>query len=77
MLFRSEIFSRGEAISSGLFGGDVHLDFIERIGDLIVIAKGSLILVEKERESLQIAMVGHHGGMTSDELEIPLLYRQN
>jgi predicted AlkP superfamily pyrophosphatase or phosphodiesterase len=74
---RVEIFSRGEAITAGLFGGEVHPDFIERIGDLIVIAKGSLILVEKARESLQIAMVGHHGGMTSDELEIPLLYRQN
>jgi hypothetical protein len=32
-----------------------------------------LILVEQEREMLQIAMVGHHGGLTKNEVEIPLL----
>jgi hypothetical protein len=46
---------------------------MERIGDLIVIANEDFILVEMEREELQIAMVGHHGGLTPAECEIPLL----
>jgi len=46
---------------------------MERIGDLIVIANEDFILVEMEREELQIAMVGHHGGLTPAEREIPLL----
>jgi len=32
--------------------------------------------VEQQREELQLAMVGHHGGVTQAELEIPLLLHQ-
>jgi hypothetical protein len=49
---------------------------VDRIGDLIVIAQGNFILVEPEREELQLAMVGHHGGVTKAETEIPLLMHQ-
>ena len=70
------IYSREEAIDKGLFGDRV-IDLVrDRIGDLIVIASNKLILVEPEREALQCAMVGHHGGLTSDEVEIPLLSYQ-
>jgi predicted AlkP superfamily pyrophosphatase or phosphodiesterase len=68
-----EIFSRHEALTRGLFGPTVLDQAIERIGDLIVVAQGDLILVEPDREALQLAMVGHHGGLTADESEIPLL----
>lgn len=64
---------RDEAISEGLFGANTTEVARERIGDLIVIATGNFILVEKEREALQIAMVGHHGGLTDAEVQIPLL----
>lgn len=65
--------TRSEAISEKLFGETVSEKYIERIGDLIIIANDELILVEQEREMLQIAMVGHHGGLTKNEVEIPLL----
>jgi len=67
------IFTREEGIDRGLFGSEVRDNIRERIGDLIVIANERLILVEKERESQQISMVGHHGGTTLDETAIPLL----
>ena len=70
------IYSREEAIDKGLFGDRVIDSVRDRIGDLIVIAGNKLILVEPEREALQCAMVGHHGGLTSDEVEIPLLSYQ-
>ncbi|MGA1158260.1 MAG: alkaline phosphatase family protein [Candidatus Nanopelagicaceae bacterium] len=68
-----DLRTRSEAISQKLFGDSVSSEFIERIGDLIVIAKEELILVEQEREQLQISMVGHHGGISREEVEIPLL----
>jgi len=71
-----ELKTRSEAISQKLFGDSVSEEFLERIGDLIVIAKNDLILVEQERELLQIAMVGHHGGLTREEVEIPLLFHE-
>ena len=64
--------SRDEAIAEGLFGKSVSPAASERIGDLIAIATGNFILVEQEREAMQIAMVGHHGGLTDAEVEIPL-----
>ena len=70
------IFSRDEAISQGFFGPTVADKNIERIGDLIVIANENFILVEPDREELQLAMVGHHGGVTAAETEIPLLMQQ-
>jgi len=68
------VLTRAEALSQGLFG-QVRDSVVERIGDLVVIAQGDFILVEKEREAQQCAMVGHHGGTTSQECEIPLLTR--
>jgi predicted AlkP superfamily pyrophosphatase or phosphodiesterase len=65
--------SKEEAIAEGLFGSSISQAASERIGDLIAIATGNFILVEQEREALQIAMVGHHGGLTRAEVEIPLL----
>ena len=70
---RITILTREEAIASGLFGPEVTQAASDRIGDLVAIANGNLILVESEREALQCAMVGHHGGVTSAETEIPLL----
>ena len=70
---RIEIKTRDEAIGAGFFGDKVLEHIKDRIGDLIVIAKNDLILVEMERETQQCAMVGHHGGTTKAEIEIPLL----
>ncbi len=67
------IFSKESAIKEGLFGPTVTADSFERAGDLIAIAQGDLVLIEPEYEKQQIAMVGHHGGITAAEKEIPLL----
>lgn len=68
-----QVFTREEAIHQGFFGPVVLERNLARIGDLIVIANGEFILVEPDREELQLAMVGHHGGITEAEIAIPLL----
>jgi predicted AlkP superfamily pyrophosphatase or phosphodiesterase len=70
---RATVLSKDEAISGGLFGSEVTLDSNERIGDLLVIAKGEMILVDPERIKQEAGMVGHHGGLTDIERVIPLL----
>ena len=70
------LFSRIEAVNQGFFGGPVTERNLERVGDLIAVAQGQMILVEPEREELQLSMVGHHGGITAAEIEIPLLVHQ-
>ena len=70
---RAQVLSKESAISSGLFGEVVSQDSTERMGDLIAIAQNDLILIDPDRIREESSMVGHHGGVTNTEVEIPLL----
>lgn len=69
----AKILSKDVAIKEGLFGPVVTEDSTERMGDLIAIANNDLILVDPARVREESSMVGHHGGVTDTEVEIPLL----
>lgn len=66
------LFTREDAIAAGLFGSPVSLDASERIGDIIAIAQGNLVLLDPERADKEGAMVGHHGGNSEIESTVPL-----
>ena len=68
-----QIFSKTDAIAANLFGDVVSEDAMERMGDLIAIPNDDLILVDPERIRQESGMVGHHGGLTDLEINIPLL----
>ena len=67
------VLSKDNAIKDGLFGPVVTEDSHDRLGDLIAIANNDLILVDPARVREETSMVGHHGGVTEIEVEIPLL----
>ena len=67
------VLSKDNAIKDGLFGPVVTEDSHDRLGDLIAIANSDLILVDPARVREESSMVGHHGGVTDIEVEIPLL----
>ena len=69
----ARILSKDNAIKDGLFGPVVTEDSHDRLGDLIAIANNDLILVDPARVREETSMVGHHGGVTEIEVEIPLL----
>lgn len=68
----AQIYTRTEAINEGLFGKPMPDKFADRIGDLIAIVKNDAILIDPSREKLESAMVGHHGGLTQIETNVPL-----
>lgn len=70
------LFTRESAIEAGLFGTPVTLDAAERIGDIIAIAQGNVVLLDPERADKEGAMVGHHGGDSDTESSVPLLLGQ-
>jgi hypothetical protein len=70
---RTAIHTREGAITDGLFGGVVSADAADRMGDIIAIPSGGLVLLEKERADKEGSMVGHHGGLSEIELTVPLL----
>ena len=67
------VLTREEAISSELFGAALSADSIDRMGEVIAIARGGLILVEAERVDKEGAMVGHHGADSDIESQVGLL----
>jgi predicted AlkP superfamily pyrophosphatase or phosphodiesterase len=70
---KASIYTREKAIAADLFGNQVSADAADRMGDVIVVAHGDLILIEAEREKQEGAMIGHHGGASDIESYVPLL----
>jgi hypothetical protein len=68
-----QIFSKADAIGANLFGEVASEDAMDRMGDLIAIPNNDLILVDPARVREETGMVGHHGGVTEIEINIPLL----
>ena len=66
------VLTRAEAIGRGWFGPVVTPEIAHRIGDLVVAAGGMRGIVRSGDEPLQAALIGHHGSLTTDELDIPL-----
>ncbi len=64
---KASIYTRDQAIAADLFGASVSADAADRMGDVIAIAHGDLILIEAEREKQEGSMIGHHGGATDIE----------
>jgi hypothetical protein len=67
------VLTREEAISRDLFGAALSADSIDRMGEIIAIARGGLILVEAARVDKEGAMVGHHGADSDIESQVGLL----
>jgi hypothetical protein len=60
-----------EAVAKGLFGpGKPHPRLADRLGDLIVAARGEAYLWWAEKEN---PLIGQHGGLSPDEMIVPLV----
>ena len=67
------VLTREEALSSNLFGTEVSADAVDRMGEIIAIARGGLVLLDADRADKEGAMVGHHGGDSDLESQVGLL----
>jgi len=67
------VLTREQAISSDLFGAQLSADAVDRMGEVIAIARGGLVLLDPERADKEGAMVGHHGGNSEIESQVGLL----
>ena len=67
------VLTREQALSNNLFGADVSPDAVDRMGEVIAIARGGLVLLDADRADKEGAMVGHHGGDSQIESQVGLL----
>ena len=68
------VVSREEAVGLGWFG-PVEERVTDRIGDLVVAMRGNTtVLDSRDHRPEFLALRGHHGSLTRDEMAIPLLH---
>ncbi|MBD3671762.1 MAG: alkaline phosphatase family protein [Gammaproteobacteria bacterium] len=71
-----EVMSREEMLAKGLFGlGIAHPELPHRIGDFALIMKGRWIIKDRIAGESDFHMIGVHGGLSADEMYVPLIVR--
>jgi hypothetical protein len=70
---KAMVLTREQAIANHLFGADVSPDAFDRMGEVIAIARGEVVLLDAERAEKEGAMVGHHGADSEIESQVGLL----
>lgn len=70
---KASVLTREQALSSNLFGEAVSEDACDRMGEVIAVARGGLVLLDPARAEKEGAMVGHHGADSAIESEVGLL----
>lgn len=70
---RAWVAERDEAVEVGVFGR-VDERVRDRIGDIVVALRGAYVVLDSRRQKpAMMALVGHHGALTEDEIAIPFL----
>ncbi|MFL6061672.1 MAG: alkaline phosphatase family protein [Marmoricola sp.] len=69
---RAEVLARDEAIERGWFG-TVIPQVRPRLGDVVVAARGLTALISMAGFPYENLLVGFHGSLTPEEMEIPIL----
>jgi type I phosphodiesterase/nucleotide pyrophosphatase len=73
---RMWVWTRDEAISTGIFGPRVSDKARERIGDVVAAAFSRVGIVQRDVDPAQARLNGHHGSLTpAEQLVSFLLYR--
>ncbi|MBR7743447.1 alkaline phosphatase family protein [Phycicoccus sp. BSK3Z-2] len=71
---RAHVVGRDEAVRAGLFGR-VAPEHLARVGDVVAVAGGDFTIVDSRRMRPQLlALLGMHGALTAEELEVPVLH---
>ncbi|BBU23457.1 type I phosphodiesterase / nucleotide pyrophosphatase superfamily protein [Mycobacterium xenopi] len=70
---RAEVYSRDDAVATGLFG-PVRPEHLPRLGDVVVICTGEAAVLATAHEPPEVAgLIGLHGAATAAEMAIPLI----
>jgi hypothetical protein len=71
---RAEVRPSQELVDEGWFGpGRAHPHFAERIGDVALVMRGRGTVKDWVPGELRHLHIGNHGGMSEDEMRIPLV----
>ena len=69
----ADVVQAADLIEQGFFGERISKKFRERVGNLVVLPYENQTVWWYEKERFDMKFRGHHGGLTPQEMEIPLL----
>jgi predicted AlkP superfamily pyrophosphatase or phosphodiesterase len=70
---KADVVRTDELIAQGYFGPKVSKLFRQRVGNLVILPYRYEAVWWYEKEKFEQKFYGHHGGLTPQEMEIPLL----
>ncbi len=71
---KAVVLKAEEAIKAGLFGeGDIHPQFINRVGNVLVLAKGNNSIWYHFSPDKKYSYQGYHGGLSEEEMKVPFI----
>jgi len=70
---RAEVFKVADLMQQGYFGAQLSPKFCARAGDLVILPYAGESVWWYEKDRFEQRFRGHHGGLTPQEMEIPLL----
>ncbi len=70
---KADVVKTEDLIAAGYFGPQVSENFRARVGNLVVLAYRYESVWWYEKDKFSQKYYGHHGGLTPQEMEIPLL----
>ncbi len=63
--------TRDDAIRAGWFGGQLRPEIADRLGDVLLVARGTRAFIGEAETGIR-AMVGQHGGVSDEERGVPV-----
>ena len=70
---RAEVRKVAELMEEGYFGSNLSPQFLGRVGNLVILPYQGESVWWFEKDSFEQRFHGHHGGLTKQEMEIPLI----
>lgn len=71
---RADVFRTADLIAAGLFGTEPPSQtFLGHVGNLLILPRAHETVWWYEKDRFEQKYYGHHGGLSADEMEIPLL----
>ncbi len=68
------VMLRSEVEHKGLWGGKLKEEFRQRVGDVVLIPKENYYIVCGDNDKNTSFMKGRHGGLSLEEMLVPLIY---
>ena len=70
---KAEVVKSAWLMENGYFGPEISRKFRERVGNLVVLSHRYESVWWYEKDKFEQKHYGHHGGLTPQEMEIPLI----